>query len=124
MSLTPTDNLVLKRLVEELGQDEDKTTDEVFASVGERLGLDAEHVEQIWQRRPRALPAEQEATLSLLKMDRGPYVIASLLDAHPMAQEFDLRRGTVVAQFIGNPDRFLVYPDGGLTPLGKSITAA
>jgi hypothetical protein len=57
----------------------------------------------------------QMSILTLLRKDHGEPVIASLLPAHPLAQEFEIREGTILAKF--KDSRFLIYKDGGFTPL-------
>lgn len=55
--------------------------------------------------------------LNFLTLDRGSYIIASMLAGHPLAQELDVSRGTVMATFTESTDRFLVYEDGSFTPI-------
>lgn len=63
---------------------------------------------------------EQEYVLRFFKNDYGDYGVASLLADHPLAQELDLPRGTILARF--KEQAIVIRPDGAFSPIPQSST--
>lgn len=60
---------------------------------------------------------EQDRALAFLKADHGECVVATMLDHHPLAQEFALPTGSVLATFKNC--RFIIESDGSFIPIPK-----
>lgn len=53
--------------------------------------------------------------MNFLKKDHGTCTVECPLEINPLAQELDLKRGDIIANFPSI--RFILWGDGGITPL-------